>query len=180
MRALAALTAAALAALLPGAASHGKSAAKNSTLFRGDEFQRGRRDKTLYGADNRLEESQVTDAAVLATGAATAALVRASDLTFNQNTRTWARRYTCETEEGLIHGASIRLFRLAAHTDVPALALALLALCAPPVSLECHCEAERRLCLQGRWTTRARRMAAHSARASGTGLSRAWPRAPAR
>ena len=180
MRALAALTAAALAALLPGAASHGKSAAKNSTLFRGDEFQRGRRDKTLYGADNRLEESQVTDAAVLATGAATAALVRASDLTFNQNTRTWARRYTCETEKKA-SSASIRLFRLAAHTDVPALALALLALCAPPVSLECHCEAERRVCLlQGRWTTRARRMAARSARASGTGLSRAWPRAPAR
>lgn len=74
-----------------GAAKNGAAGFKNSTLFRGDAFR-----KTLYGPDDRMEQSQVSDADMLAVGATTAALVRASDLTFNLASRTWTRRYSCE------------------------------------------------------------------------------------
>lgn len=87
-------------AVLLGAAGtalgRSKMRAKNATLWRGDAFT-GRREKTLYGADDRMEQSQVEDSGVLGAGAATAALVSASDLSFNAQSRTWSRRYSCET-----------------------------------------------------------------------------------
>lgn len=87
-----------LLAALGSALARSKSRPKNATtsLWHGDAFT-GRRSKTLYGADDRLEESQVSDSGMLAVGAATAALVRASDLSFNTRSRTWSWRHSCES-----------------------------------------------------------------------------------
>lgn len=85
-------------AMLAGTAlGRAHSRSKNATLWRGDDFT-GRRGKTLYGVDDRLEESQVSDSGVLAVGAATAALVRTNDLSFDQASSTWNWRHSyCES-----------------------------------------------------------------------------------
>ena len=88
-----------LLAALGSALARSKSRSKNVTtpsLWRGEAFT-GRRSKTLYGADDRLEESQVSDSDVLAVGAATAAIVPARYMSFNSASRSWSWSQTCES-----------------------------------------------------------------------------------
>lgn len=92
-------------------AAHGRERSvrsKTATFWRGDEFG-GRRRKTLYGSDDRLEESEVSDSGVLAVGAATAALVRESDLSFNQASSTWYWRHS-SCESGVASSCRLRVF----------------------------------------------------------------------
>ena len=92
-------------------AAHGRRRSprsKNATFWRGDEFG-GRRGKTLYGSDDRLEESEVSDSGVLAVGAATAALVRGSDLSFNQASSTWYWRHS-SCESGVASSCRLQVF----------------------------------------------------------------------
>ena len=56
-----------------------------------------RSEKTLYGVDDRLEERDVSDAAMLLNGAASAALVTGGDLRFDSGTNTYRNRYQAYT-----------------------------------------------------------------------------------
>ena len=88
-----------LLATVGSALARSKSRPKNVTmpsLWRGDAFT-GRRSKTLYGTDDRLEESEVSDSDVLGVGAATAAIVPARYMSFNSASRTWSWSQTCES-----------------------------------------------------------------------------------
>ena len=57
-------------------------------LFAREREARGR--KTLYGSDNRMEQSAVTDAGQLAAGAATAAIVQAGNLRYSSRSRSYS------------------------------------------------------------------------------------------